>query len=88
MRSIAPGYHGRMPLVLALAGGSLIFAVFILLVFVGAAYTVYSKSGGGIDSHPIGSDPDPGTGREQDESGLQDPDHEEFKQTFDDRGAR
>jgi len=74
--------------VLALAGGSLIFAVVILLFVFGLAYTVYSKRGGGIAAHPISSDPDPGTGQEQDQSGLQDPDREEFDTTFDDRGSR
>ena len=77
-----------MPFVLALAGGSAIFAVVIVLIVLGAAYTVYSKSGGGIDAHPIGSDPDPGTGMAQDESDLQDPDREEFTERFGDRGSR
>ena len=71
--------------VLALSGGSTIFAVVIVLFVLGLAYTVYSKSGSGIDAHPIGSDPDPGSGHE---SGLQDPDESEFRQTFDDRGSR
>jgi hypothetical protein len=74
-----------VPLVLALSGGSLIFAVIIVLIVLGAAYTVYSRSGGGIDAHPISTDPDPGTGQE---AGLQDPDREEFRERFDDRGSR
>ncbi len=74
-----------MPFVLALSGGSLIFAVVIVLFVLGAAYTVYSRSGGGIDAHPLGSDPAPGSGHE---SGVHGPDHEEFQQTFDDRGSR
>lgn len=77
-----------MTLVLALSGGAAIFAVIIVLFLLGAAYTVYSKSGGGIDAHPIGSDPDPGSSRDQSEAGLQDPDHGEFRETFDDRGSR
>ena len=77
-----------MPLVLALSGGSGIFAVVIILIFLGLAYTVYSKSGGGIDAHPIGTDPDPGTGMAQDESDLQDPDREEFEERFGGRGSR
>lgn len=79
------GYTSPMPLVLALSGGSGIFAIVIALFVIGAAYTVYSKKGGGIDAHPLGNDMDPGSGRE---SGLQDPDHEEFRETFDDRGSR
>ncbi len=77
-----------MPFVIALAGGSLIFAVIIVLFFLGLAYTVYSKSGGGIDAHPTSDDPDPGTARAQDSSGLQNPDRGEFRQTFDDHGGR
>lgn len=75
-----------MPLVLALAGGSLVFAVVIVLFVLGAAYTVYSKSGGGISAHPLGSDPDPGAG--QGESGLQNPDREQVERTFDEHGTR
>ena len=74
-----------MPLVLALSGGSAIFAVVIVLFVIGAAYTLYSRSGGGIDAHPLGSDPDPGSGHE---AGLQGPDREEFRSTFEDRGSR
>lgn len=77
-----------MPLVLALSGGAAIFAVIIVLFVLGAAYTVYSKRGGGIDAHPLGSDPDPGTAQSHDESGLHDPDREAFRQTFDDGGTR
>ncbi len=70
---------------LALAGGSLIFLAFVILLILALAATAYSKRGSGIDAHPLGSDPAPGSGHE---AGLQDPDHDEFRQTFDDRGSR
>lgn len=74
-----------MPIVIALAGGSLIFAVAIVVLVMVVAYTVYSKSGSGIDAHPMEGDMAPGSGHE---SGVQDPDHTEFRETFDDRGGR
>ncbi len=74
-----------MPIVIALVGGSLIFAVAIVVLVMVVAYTVYSKSGSGIDAHPLESDAAPGSGLE---SGVQDPDHTEFRETFDDRGGR
>ena len=74
-----------MPSVLAASGGSAIFLVIILLFLVGMVYTVYTRRGSGIDAHPIGRDPEPGSGHE---AGLQDPDDTEFRQRFDDRGAR
>ena len=79
------GYQGGVSFVLALSGGAGIFAIVIVLFVLGAAYTVYSSKGGGIDAHPIEGDPDPGSGHE---SGLQDPDQSEFRETFDDRGSR
>lgn len=71
-------------MVLAASGGSLIFAVIIVLFVLGLAYTAYSKSGNGIDAHPLGTDPpDP-----NDDEPAGRPDHDEFEQRFDDRGAR
>ena len=74
-----------MTLVLAASGGSTIVLIIILLFIAGAAYTVYTKKGSGIDAHPVSTDPDPGPGQE---AGLQDPDETEFRQRFDDRGSR
>lgn len=74
-----------MPLVLALSGGALIFAVVLILIVIASGYTLYSRSGSGIDAHPIASDPDPGSGHE---AGVQPPDHAEFRETFDDHGTR
>lgn len=74
-----------MTFVLGASGGATIFAVIIVLFVLGAAYTVYSKRGSGISAHPLGTDPEPGSGHE---SGLQNPDREEFDQTFGDRGSR
>ena len=74
-----------MRYVLASSGGSTIFAVVIVLFVIAAAYTVYSRSGSGIDAHPVSTDPDPGSGQE---AGLQDPDREEFRETFDDLPAQ
>jgi hypothetical protein len=82
---VTAGTPRHVPLVLALSGGSAVFLVIILLFVAGLAYTVYSKSGSGIDAHPLGTDAAPGSGHE---SGVQDPDDTEFRQTFDDRGSR
>ena len=79
------GHTQGMPSILALSGGATIFAVVIVLLVLTLAYTTYSKSGSGIDAHPIEGDMAPGSGHE---SGLQDPDHSEFRETFDDRGGR
>ncbi len=73
---------------LALVGGSLVFGILLVVGVLVLAYTVYSKSGGGIDAHPTSDDADPGTGRDQDQSGLQNPDAGKFSETFDDSGAR
>ncbi|MBA2349688.1 MAG: hypothetical protein H0V81_15505 [Solirubrobacterales bacterium] len=77
-----------MVLAFALAGGSLVFAIFLVIVFFGAAYTLYSKSGTVINAHPTSDDADPGAGRDQDQSGLQNPDAGKFRETFDDGGSR
>ena len=74
-----------MPLVLALSGGAAIFAVIIVLFVLGLAYTAYSKAGSGIDAHPIDSQSAPGAGRD---AGLQNPDREDVREAFDERGAR
>lgn len=74
-----------MPLVLALAGGSLIFAGVIILFVLVLAYTAYSKAGSGIDPHPTSSQSAPGADRE---AGLQDPDGHDAEQVFDDHGGR
>ncbi len=47
MSSLAP------PLVLA--GGSLIFLVFIVVFFFAMVYGFYTRKGSGIDQHPIGA---------------------------------
>lgn len=76
-----------MVLPLALAGGSLVVAILLVAVVLGlVAYTVYAKGVAGIGAHPIASDDDPGTGRDQDQSGLQNPDQERFRETFDEGG--
>lgn len=66
------------------ASGTLLAIVIILLFLVALSYTVYSRSGSGIDAHPMTGDPDPGSGGE---SGLQDPDKEDVRQSFDEHGG-
>ena len=73
-----------MPLVFAASGGSAVFAVIIVLFVLGLAYTAYSKRGGGIDAHPLGTDPPDSSGDEV--AGR--PDHDEFRQRFDEHGSR
>ena len=41
-----------MPMVLALAGGSLIFVVFLVVLFFAIAYGYYTKAGSGISQRP------------------------------------
>lgn len=41
-----------MPMVLALAGGSLILVVFLVVLFFAIAYGFYTKAGSGISQRP------------------------------------
>lgn len=51
---------------LALAGGSWIFLVFIVVFFFAMVYGFYTRKGSGIDQHPIGGGRTdrPGVGQE------------------------
>ena len=70
---------------LASSGGTAIVGIIVALFLIGAAYTLYSRRGGGIDAHPVSSEAAPGA---DDDAGLHDPDREAFRSTFDDRGTR
>ena len=74
-----------MPMTLALAGGSIVFLLIVIALVLILAYSVNSKHGSNIDAHPMEGDAAPGSGLE---SGLQDPDETQFRETFDDRGGR
>ncbi len=74
-----------MTLPLALAGGSLIFAIVIVLFVLVLAYTAYGKHGQNIGAHSTTSQSAPGADRE---AGLQDPDGDDAEQVFDDHGAK
>ena len=62
-----------MPLVatvLALAGGSFIFLAFVVVMFLGVIFGLYTRRGSGIDEHPNdGLDGAPGAKTPDDASG-------------------
>lgn len=70
---------------LALAGGSLIFAVVIVIFVLLLAFTAYGKRGQNIGAHSTTSQSAPGADRK---AGLQDPDGDDAEQTFGDHGGR
>jgi len=55
---------------IALAGGSIIFVVIVVVILIGVVYGFYTRTGSGIDEHPSdGLDSAPGAGSRSEVSG-------------------
>lgn len=54
--------HPAVVVPLALAGGSLIFLVFIIVFFFAIVFGFYTRKGSGIDQHPVGAERSEGPG--------------------------